>query len=89
MALDNSLSDSLNSSFMTLKEYLKAAKASELARQINVPQASLSQWIHGVRRVPLERCIAIEKATKGAVRCEDLRPEIDWAVLRRSGADAA
>ena len=29
-----------------------------------------------------ERCIQIEKATAGAVRCEQLRPDIDWAYLR-------
>ncbi|MDT4679101.1 transcriptional regulator, partial [Escherichia coli] len=29
-----------------------------------------------------ERCPAIEKATGGAVTCEELRPDIDWAYLR-------
>lgn len=28
-------------------------------------------------------CIEIEKATKRKVRCEHLRPDIDWAFLRR------
>lgn len=27
-------------------------------------------------------CIAIERATNGVVRCEDLRPDVDWAYLR-------
>ena len=35
-----------------------------------------------VRQVPAEHCPAIEKATNGAVRCEDLRDDVDWAYLR-------
>ncbi|HEY0878970.1 MAG TPA: YdaS family helix-turn-helix protein [Zeimonas sp.] len=27
-------------------------------------------------------CIAIERESGGAVRCEDLRPDVDWAYLR-------
>lgn len=40
------------------------------------------QWASGIRQVPVERCIQIERATDGAVRCEELRPDIDWSVLR-------
>lgn len=40
------------------------------------------QWANGSRQVPAERCPAIERATDGAVRCEELRPDVDWAVLR-------
>jgi DNA-binding transcriptional regulator YdaS (Cro superfamily) len=38
-------------------------------------------------RVPAEYCPAIEKATAGAVRCEDLRPDVDWAYLRATNCD--
>ena len=31
--------------------------------------------------------IAIERESQGAVRCEDLRPDVDWAYLR--GTDCA
>ena len=34
------------------------------------------------RGVPAEHCPSIERATEGAVRCEDLRPDVDWAYLR-------
>lgn len=37
--------------------------------------------------VPPERCIAIEKATHGAVRCEEMRPDVDWAYLRGTAAN--
>ena len=39
--------------------------------------------------VPAEHCPAIERATKGAVRCEDIRPDVDWAVLRNSSERVA
>jgi DNA-binding transcriptional regulator YdaS (Cro superfamily) len=29
-------------------------------------------------------CINIERESQGAVRCEDLRPDVDWAYLRTS-----
>lgn len=38
-------------------------------------------------RVPAEYCPAIEKATQGAVRCEDLRPDVDWAYLRSTNCE--
>ena len=44
------------------------------------PQA-VHKWTRGAT-IPAERCPAIERATAGQVRCEDLRPDVDWAVLR-------
>ena len=40
------------------------------------------QAVHKWNVVPAERCPAIEKATGGKVRCEDLRPDVDWQYLR-------
>ena len=56
-----------------------------LARTLGMSRQAAHQWAHddGDKPVPAERCPAIERATKGAVRCEDLRPDVDWAVLRR------
>lgn len=50
------------------------------------PQA-VHKWI--ATRVPADRCPAIERATGGAVRCEDLRPDVDWAYLRGTNKEAA
>ncbi|MCB0252548.1 MAG: helix-turn-helix domain-containing protein [Anaerolineae bacterium] len=58
--------------------------AAKLARILDVSPVLISQWANGVRRVPAERCPDIERATGGVVRCEDLRPDIDWSVLRDS-----
>lgn len=58
-----------------------------LAEMVNVTPAMVHQWLHGIRQVSAERCPAIERATGGQVRCEDLRPDVDWAVLRCQCAD--
>ena len=42
--------------------------------------ATVYQWTK--TRVPAEYCPRIEAATNGLVRCEDLRPDVRWDVLR-------
>ena len=42
--------------------------------------ATVQQWRKN--RVPAEYCPRIEEATGGLVRCEDLRPDVRWDVLR-------
>lgn len=34
--------------------------------------------------VPERYCPTIERITNGAVRCEELRPDVEWSVLRTS-----
>ncbi|MFT3720397.1 transcriptional regulator [Pseudorhodoferax sp.] len=53
-----------------------------LAKLCGVTRGSVSQWKGEGRRVPAEHCPLIEKATGGVVRCEDLRPDMRWHVLR-------
>jgi DNA-binding transcriptional regulator YdaS (Cro superfamily) len=49
-----------------------------LAREINSTLGSVSNWKHG-KVVPKEEfCAAIEKATKGQVKREEIRPNFDW-----------
>lgn len=68
---------------MDLKTYLdERGGGLKLAQAIGVSSVIISQWKTGARQVPAERCPAIERATAGAVRCEDLRPDVDWAYLR-------
>ena len=59
----------------------------KLAAMLGLSVQRVSNWRS--RRVPAEYCPAIERATGGAVRCEQLRPDIDWVVLRRAAPPVA
>lgn len=63
---------------MKLSEYLSAGsgRAQALAEAIKASPVLVSQWRNGVRPVPIERCVSIERATGGAVTRCDLRD--DW-----------
>lgn len=77
---------------MNISEYLATGKEtqSSLASKLGMKNSVLvNQWANGVRQVPAERCPAIERATDGVVRCEDLRPDVDWGVLRGDPAEVA
>lgn len=74
---------------MDLITYLATHEsAADLARKLKINPALISQWRNRVRPIPPERCPSIERATDGAVTCEELRPDVDWAVLRH-GLDSA
>jgi len=55
-----------------------------MALRLGVSVQRLSNWID--RGVPAEQCPAIERATGGVVRCEELRPDVAWGVLREQSA---
>lgn len=56
-------------------------RVSDLAKAIGEKNPeTVNNW--RTRGVPVEKCIDIEKAT--GVLCESLRPDIDWAYLRKS-----
>ena len=57
--------------------------AMRLAKTIGAFNSDVSDWSKGLRKVPAERCPEIEQATGGAVRCEDLRPDVLWSVVRK------
>lgn len=74
---------------MKLLDYIKIHGRGDLAANIDTSPAYLSQLAHGYRRPSAELAITIERFTKGAVRCEDLRPDVDWSVLRGTPAAKA
>ena len=47
-----------------------------------IRQSHVSMWLHR-GKVPADYCPTIERVTGGAVRCEELRPDVEWSVLRR------
>lgn len=69
---------------MNLKTYTSKQRgnATRLSRDLDVDQSLVSLWANGVRPIPAERCLEIEKITEGTVTCEELRPDVDWAYLR-------
>jgi DNA-binding transcriptional regulator YdaS (Cro superfamily) len=63
----------------------KVGGQAALARILGVKAPTVNEWVKGHARVPPARCPQIERATGGAVRCEDLRPDVAWDVLRMQG----
>lgn len=57
-----------------------AGGVTKLAVAMGITAQRVSNWVE--RGVPAERCPDIERATGGAVTCEELRPDVDWAYLR-------
>lgn len=63
-----------------------------LAIAVGVTKAAVWQWKSEGRKVPVEHCLAIERATNGAVTRRDLRPDDYWAIwpdLERTPAEVA
>jgi DNA-binding transcriptional regulator YdaS (Cro superfamily) len=57
-------------------------KAIRLAEAIEVSPQMVSFMRSGARSIPAEKCPLIERLTRGQVRCEELRPDVAWDVLR-------
>jgi len=68
--------------FMKLDRYVKSERGRQhqLAKTINAQPQLIYQWANGIRPVPIERCVAIERATGGAVTRRDLRPSDWWKI---------
>lgn len=60
----------------------QSALAEKLTRIANEPvsQARVWNWLRRDMKVPANMCPWIEQLTK--VRCERLRPDVNWSVLR-------
>lgn len=67
----------------------KVGGQAALARILDVKPPTVNQWVKGERQVPAEKCPAIERATDGTTRCEDLRPDVPWGVLREQSVENA
>jgi transcriptional repressor of cell division inhibition gene dicB len=61
--------------------------ASRMAVHFDVSDQTVSWWRKGERDgrpqpFPAEHCPDAEQLTGGAVRCEELRPDVNWSVVR-------
>lgn len=64
---------------MDLKTYVEPRGAqTRLAEQIAAQPQLVGQWSSGVRPVPFDRCPDIERASEGAVTCEEMRADLRW-----------
>lgn len=53
-----------------------------MAEVLGVSQQAVYFWRAGKRGLPAEHCPTIEKLIDGAITCEQMRPDVDWAYLR-------
>lgn len=72
---------------MDLKSYLKELNQPDridFAERCGTTPAALRNVAYGQRKASAGMCINIERESKGAIRCESLRPDVDWAYIRSS-----
>lgn len=67
--------------------------AARMAQEFGVSDQTVSWWRRGERdgrpvKFPAELCPAAERLTDRQVRCEELRPDVDWAYLRAASGEA-
>ena len=75
---------------MKLSEYFSepdSKSAATLAKELGVSPVLVSQWRTSARAVPIDRCVAIWRATAGKVTRRDLRPD-DWEEIWPELAEA-
>ena len=53
-----------------------------LAKKLQIRPWSVHKW--NENKIPYERCLEIEDLTNGLVKADDLRPDMNWALLRSS-----
>lgn len=73
----------------TLLAYLNsldAAGREEFATRCETSVGYLRKAVSIGQRIGEGLCIAIERESGGAVRCETIRPDVDWAFLRGTAA---
>lgn len=67
---------------MDLSNYLASRKVTQasFAERLGVSQGLIYQWLTGRRPISIDKCVLIERATKGEVKRQDLRPN-DWQLI--------
>lgn len=72
---------------MNLSEYLRSLQKqglTDFAGRCGTTIGQLRQVAIKSRRAGESLAINIERESGGVIRCEDLRPDVDWAYLRNS-----
>lgn len=65
---------------MTFVQYVSAQRGRQvmLALALGVSPSLISMWARGARRIPISRCLEIERATRGLVRAGGLRRDYSF-----------
>jgi DNA-binding transcriptional regulator YdaS (Cro superfamily) len=66
-----------------------AGSVTEFARTLGVTPQAVCFWRDSKRQIPADKCPIIERVTVGAVTCEMLRPDVDWAYIRDTAKNPA
>lgn len=61
---------------------LQKTPRQRFVERCNTSEAYLRKAISKGQRLGESLCIKVDRESGGAVRCEDLRPDVDWAYLR-------
>ncbi len=72
-----------------LLKNMKRAEAKDFATRCATSVGQLRQVAYGARRAGESLAINIERESHGLIRCEDLRPDVDWQYIRNSKEDTA
>ena len=70
-----------------LRKYLNGLPPADqiaFAKRCRTTVGYLRKAISARQRIGESLAIAIERESGGEVRCEQLRPDVDWAYLRRT-----
>lgn len=70
---------------MSLLEFIRPMSKDELdefSKRCETTAGQIKQVAYGNRRASAGLSIAIDRETNGAITCDELRPDIDWAYLR-------
>lgn len=67
---------------------LDRPKQSDFATSCGTSAAYLRKAAYTRQRIGADLCISIERESGGKVRCEELRPDVDWAFIRGTAASA-
>lgn len=68
---------------------LDSTTRADFARRCGTTVGYLRKAVSVGQKIGAETCINIERESLGSVRCEQLRPDVDWGVLRRSSVVTA
>ena len=59
-----------------LSRWVKTIGAKKAAELCGVREPAIYHWLRGTRQITAERAVQIEEVTRGALRREDLRPDL-------------